>query len=72
MKPNNDTQWSGDIFSRASGNTYYARMTLKQPDTLWVEACAIGRLFCSGNAWTRLPGSDDLITSRDLPATPRS
>jgi uncharacterized protein (DUF2147 family) len=72
MKPNNDTQWSGDIFSRASGNTYHARMTLKQPDTLWVEACAIGRLFCSGNAWTRLPGSDDLITSRDLPATPRS
>ena len=72
MKPKNDTQWSGDIYSRTSGNTYYARITLKQRDTLRVEACAIGRFFCSGNEWTRVAGPDDLITSRDLPAAPKS
>jgi uncharacterized protein (DUF2147 family) len=72
MKPKNDTQWSGDIYSRASGNTYYARMTFTQPDTLRVEACAIGRFFCSGNDWTRVVRSDEVVTSRDLPVAPKS
>jgi uncharacterized protein (DUF2147 family) len=72
MKLKTGTQWAGDIYSRASGNTYYARMTFKQPDTLRVEACAIGRFFCSGNDWTRVPRSDEMVTSRNLPASPRS
>jgi hypothetical protein len=73
MKAKTDAQWTGDIYSRASGNTYYAKMTFKQPDTLRVEACAIGRFFCSGNDWTRLVKSpDELISSRDLPAAPKS
>jgi hypothetical protein len=72
MKAKTDAQWAGDIYSRASGNTYYAKMTFKQPDTLRVEACAIGRFFCSGNDWTRVPKSDEVVTSRDLPAVPKS
>lgn len=72
MKPKNDLQWAGDIYSRASGNAYYARMTFKQSDTLRVEACAIGHFFCSGNDWTRVAKSDELVTSRDLPAAPKS
>ena len=72
MKAKTDAQWAGDIYSRASGNTYYARMTFKQPDTLRVEACAIGRFFCSGNDWTRVPKSDEVVTARDLPASPKS
>ena len=72
MKAKTDAQWAGDIYSRASGNTYYARMTFTQPDTLRVEACAIGRFFCSGNDWTRVPRSDEVVTSRNLPATPKS
>lgn len=72
MKAKTDAEWAGDIYSRASGNSYYARMTFKQPDTLRVEACAIGRFFCSGNDWTRVPRSDELVTSRDLPAAPKS
>jgi len=72
MKLKTGTQWAGDIYSRASGNTYYARMTFKRPDTLRVEACAIGRFFCSGNDWTRVPGSDEVLTSRKLPAAPKS
>ena len=42
MKPKSDGVWTGNIYSRSSGNTYYAKMTFKQPDTLRVEACAIG------------------------------
>ena len=72
MKAKTDAQWAGDIYSRASGNTYYAKMTFKQPDTLRVEACAIGRFFCSGNDWTRVPRSDEMVTSRNLPASPKS
>ena len=72
MKAKTDAHWAGDIYSRASGNTYYARMTFKQPDTLRVEACAIGRFFCSGNDWTRVARSDEVATSRSLPASPKS
>jgi uncharacterized protein (DUF2147 family) len=72
MKAKTDAQWAGDIYSRASGNTYYARMTFRQPDTLHVEACAIGRFFCSGNDWSRVPKSDAVVTSRDLPGAPKS
>ncbi len=72
MKAKTNAQWAGDIYSRASGNTYYARMTFKQSDTLRVEACAIGRFFCSGNDWTRVPRSDEVVTSRNLPAAPKS
>ena len=72
MKLKTGTQWAGDIYSRASGNTYYARMTFTQPDTLRVEACAIGRFFCSGNDWTRVPTPDAVATSRNLPAAPKS
>jgi uncharacterized protein (DUF2147 family) len=72
MKAKTDAQWAGDIYSRASGNTYYAKMTFRQSDTLRVEACAIGRFFCSGNDWTRVPRSDAVATSRDLPASPKS
>ena len=72
MKLKTGTQWAGDIYSRASGNTYYAKMTFTQPDTLRVEACAIGRFFCSGNDWTRVPTPDAVVSSRNLPAPPKS
>jgi uncharacterized protein (DUF2147 family) len=68
-----DTEWSGNIFSRDSGNTYYATMTMKSPNSLRVEACALGRFFCSGNIWTRIaPQPDKLITSRQVSPAPPS
>lgn len=54
MKPKSASVWSGSVYSRDTGNTYYASMTLKSPDKLHVEACALGRFFCSGNDWTRI------------------
>lgn len=54
MKPKSDITWSGNIFSRTSGNIYYGVITMKEPNTLRVEACALGKFLCSGNGWTRI------------------
>jgi len=79
MKPGGDSksngaaEWHGSIFSRASGNTYNAVMTLKDANLLRVEACALGHFFCSGNNWTRIieePAA--LVTSRGDDGEPRS
>jgi hypothetical protein len=73
MKPKGASEWTGTIVSRASGNTYYAKMAMKQPNTLRVEACAVGRFFCSGNDWSRIvTGPQALITSRQIAAGPPS
>jgi uncharacterized protein (DUF2147 family) len=75
MKPKDnaqsDLQWSGDVYSRTSGNSYYGTITLKQAGTLRVEACALGRFLCSGNDWTRAPKPDGVTASRTA-ADPRS
>jgi uncharacterized protein (DUF2147 family) len=64
--------WSGNIFSRDSGNTYYATMTMTSPNSLRVEACALGKFFCSGNVWTRIVAPPAQVTAtQDAPA-PRS
>jgi uncharacterized protein (DUF2147 family) len=68
-----DTEWSGNIFSRNSGNSYYATMKMKGANSLRVEACALGRFFCSGNLWTRTATQPDkLMTSRQLSPAPPS
>lgn len=54
MKPKTHASWTGSIYSRSSGNTYYGTMTLKASGALHVEACAIGRFWCSGNDWIRV------------------
>ncbi|WP_339031394.1 DUF2147 domain-containing protein [Bradyrhizobium symbiodeficiens] len=54
MKPKTHDVWTGSIYSRSSGRTYYGRMTLTSSGKLRVEACAIGRFWCSGNDWTRV------------------
>jgi uncharacterized protein (DUF2147 family) len=67
------SEWSGSIFSRSSGNTYYATIAMKGADSLRIEACAVGRLFCSANTWSRIAGKPEkLITSRQIPPEPRS
>ncbi|WP_342739215.1 DUF2147 domain-containing protein [Bradyrhizobium sp. B117] len=66
MKPKSHDVWTGSIYSRSTGNTYYATMTLKTSGRLHVEACALGRFWCSGNDWTRVeePREQLITTSR--------
>lgn len=54
LKPKTHDVWTGSIYSRSSGSTYYGTMSLKSSGTLHVEACAIGRFWCSGNDWRRV------------------
>jgi uncharacterized protein (DUF2147 family) len=73
MKPKADSEWSGNIYSRDSGATYYATIALKGRNSLRVEACALGRFFCSGTAWSRIEAKPEkLITSRQLSPQLRS
>jgi hypothetical protein len=73
MKPKAASEWSGNIYSRDSGNTYYATIAMKGPNSLRVEACALGRFFCSGNIWSRISAQPDkLTTSRQISSEPRS
>ena len=73
MKPKTDRQWTGSVYSQGSGETYYGTMAIKGINTLRVEACAFGRFYCSGNNWSRIAGSaDNLVTSRQVSAEPRS
>jgi uncharacterized protein (DUF2147 family) len=73
MKPKAASEWSGNIFSRDSGNTYYATMKMKGPNSLRVEACALGPFFCTGNVWSRIDAApEQLMSSGRISSTPRS
>lgn len=71
MKAKDDSHWTGNVYSVASGDTYYGTLNLKGPNTLRVEACALGRFYCSGNNWIRI-STQPLITERQIEARPRS
>lgn len=73
MKPMASTEWSGNVYSRDSGATYYGSMIMRGPNSLRVEACALGRFFCSGNLWTRIGARPEkLITARQIAPEPRT
>src|SRR5882724_7901225 len=73
MKLKTDTQWAGSVYSHDSGDTFYGTMNMKTPNTLRVEACALGRFYCSGNNWSRISGrAESLMTSRQVSGAPRS
>ncbi|MGQ0685982.1 DUF2147 domain-containing protein [Bradyrhizobium sp.] len=71
MKPKSDTQWSGSVYSKDSGDTYYGTMRLRGPNTLRVEACAFSRFYCNGNNWIRIT-SKSMVTSRQVTRGPQS
>jgi len=54
MKPGRDLKWSGRILDPHTGSTYDSTIALKGPDTLRVQGCAFGGMFCGGQTWTRV------------------
>lgn len=73
MKSKTERQWTGSVYSQDSGETYYGTMAMKGDNTLRVEACALGRFYCSGNNWSRIARrADNLVTSWRQPATRRA
>ncbi|WLA78943.1 MULTISPECIES: DUF2147 domain-containing protein [Bradyrhizobium] len=53
MKPGKD-KWIGRIVDPNSGSTYDSTIAMRNPDTLRVQGCAFGGLFCGGQTWTRV------------------
>jgi uncharacterized protein (DUF2147 family) len=54
MKSFNDTKWTGRIHDPKSGSNYDSTIALKGPDTLRVQGCAFGGMFCGGQTWSRM------------------
>lgn len=54
MKPAKDAKWSGRILDPNTGSTYDSTIALKGTDTLRVQGCAFGGVFCGGQTWTRV------------------
>jgi Uncharacterized protein conserved in bacteria (DUF2147) len=71
MKPKSDQQWSGSVYSKDSGDTYYGTMRMKGPNMLRVEACAFSRFYCNGGNWTRITRKP-MVTSRKVTQEPRT
>ena len=54
MRPSKDSKWSGRILDPNTGSTYDSTIALKGTDTLRVQGCAFGGMFCGGQTWTRV------------------
>jgi uncharacterized protein (DUF2147 family) len=73
MKLKAHSEWSGNIYSRDSGNAYYATIAMEGTNSLRIEGCALGHFFCSGNVWSRVGVKPQkLFSSRQLSSEPRS
>jgi len=54
MQPGSSNRWNGRIHDiRHGGSTYAAHIALKGNNSLRVEGCAFGGLFCGGETWSR-------------------
>jgi uncharacterized protein (DUF2147 family) len=53
MRPQ-DAKWVGHIHDPDSGRTYDSNIAMKGPNTLRVQGCAFGGMFCGGQTWKRV------------------
>ena len=53
MKPQG-SKWTGRIHDPESGRNYDSTIALKSTDTLKVQGCAFGGMFCGGKTWKRV------------------
>jgi uncharacterized protein (DUF2147 family) len=53
MKPS-DNKWVGRIHDPDSGKDYDSTIAMRGPNTLKVQGCAFGGLFCGGQTWKRV------------------
>lgn len=53
MRPTKSNEWAGKINDIRSGGTYTSTIALRNNNTLRVEGCAFGGMFCGGQTWKR-------------------
>ena len=49
-----DNKWTGQIHDPDSGRNYDSTIAMKGPNTLKVQGCAFGGMFCGGQTWSRV------------------
>ncbi len=53
MRPNGRI-WSGTAVNVLNGQTYAARMSLRNERILKIEGCLVGGMICGGQNWSRV------------------
>ena len=53
MKPSN-AKWVGQIHDPDSGRDYDSTVAMKGPNSMRVQGCAFGEMFCGGQTWKRV------------------
>jgi uncharacterized protein (DUF2147 family) len=53
MKPDGN-KWTGRIHDPDGGSNYDSTIAMKGPNTLKVQGCAFGGMFCGGQTWKRI------------------
>ena len=53
MKPQ-DSKWTGKIYDPNSGRNYDSTIAMKGTNSLRVQGCAFGGMFCGGQTWKRV------------------
>jgi uncharacterized protein (DUF2147 family) len=53
MKPSGE-KWTGRIHDPKSGGNYDSTIAMRGTDSLRVQGCAFGGMFCGGQTWTRV------------------
>jgi uncharacterized protein (DUF2147 family) len=53
MKPS-DSKWTGQIHDPDSGRNYDSTIAMKGTNTMRVQGCAFGGMFCGGQTWKRV------------------
>ena len=53
MQPSN-AKWTGQIHDPDSGRNYDSMIAMKGPNSLRVQGCAFGGMFCGGQTWSRV------------------
>jgi uncharacterized protein (DUF2147 family) len=48
-----EQRWEGHIYNVENGKLYEGSIRLSAPNTLRIEGCVLGGLFCGGQDWTR-------------------
>jgi uncharacterized protein (DUF2147 family) len=53
MQPTRDNHWQGQVYNVRDGQTYTAKLSMRNPNTLRLEGCVMGGMFCGGQNWKR-------------------
>jgi uncharacterized protein (DUF2147 family) len=57
-------RWDGQIYNAQNGQTYKANVTMVGDNTLRVEGCVMGGVFCGGQRWTRVGNAPPAATAQ--------